>query len=325
VKALLDKIAKRASRELAEEPARWHEASLAKQLLFAAIFLTLFLLLDGSSQVSQAWEGAPPCYLPVGMAVALLLYGGVRYVPLLFLSSVTAAVLNYHRPLFSWCGIPGATISYAGYIVGAALLRSRWRIDPKLGCLRDVIRFVVTFLIAEIFGATIGMLTLQGDGLVQHQDIAKTAIDWATSDMISILTFSPFLLVYVGPRLNCWFRSEPLPSFRRVCSWSEFAEMSAQAASVLVIICVVFGLAEAIPYQPLYLLFLPVIWAAVRRGIPGATLIAPAVTFGLTFAAWITQAPRGSLPELQLAILTIGLTSLFLGRLLANAAKPRKG
>ena len=151
VKALLDTIAKRDARELAEEPARWHEASFAKQLLFAAIFLT-FSFCWTASQVSQAWEGAPPCYLPVGMAVALLLYGGVRYVPLLFLSSVTAAVLNYHRPLFFWCGLPGATISYAGYIVGAALLRSRWRIDPKLGCLRDVIRFVVTFLFAEISG-----------------------------------------------------------------------------------------------------------------------------------------------------------------------------
>ena len=115
------------------------------------------------------------------------------------------------------------------------------------------------------------MLTLYGDGLVQRQDIAKTAIDWATSDMISILAFTPFLLVYVGPRLNCWFRSEPLPSFRRVCSWSEFGEMSAQAASVLVIISIIFGLAPATPYQPLYLLFLPIIWAAVRRGIPGAT------------------------------------------------------
>ena len=325
VKALLDKIARRDARELAGKAGRWHEASLAKQLLFAAIFLALFLVLDGSSQVSQAWEGAPPCYLPVGMAVALLLYGGMRYVPLLFLSSVTAAVLNYHRPLFSWCGIPGATISYAGYIVGAALLRSRWRIDPKLGSLRDVIRFVVTFLTAEIFGATIGMLTLHGDGLVQHQDIAKTAIDWATSDMISILTFTPFLLVYGGPRLSCWFRSEPLPPVWRECSWSEFAEMAAQATSVLVIISVVFGLAEAIPYQPLYLLFLPVIWAAVRRGIPGATLIGPSVTFGLTFAAWITQAPRGSLPRLQLATLTIGLTSLFLGAVVSERRKAEEG
>jgi hypothetical protein len=54
VKTLLDKIARRDATEVAEEAARWYEASLAKQLLFAAIFLSLFLLLDGSSQASQA-------------------------------------------------------------------------------------------------------------------------------------------------------------------------------------------------------------------------------------------------------------------------------
>jgi hypothetical protein len=61
----------------------WHEGPLARQLLFAVVVLALFLVLDGSSTPSQAWEGAPPCYLPVGMAVALLIYGGMRYLPLL--------------------------------------------------------------------------------------------------------------------------------------------------------------------------------------------------------------------------------------------------
>ncbi len=321
MKALLDKIARRDARELAKKSPAWHEGPPAKQLIFAVIFLGLFLVLDGSSQASQAWEGAPPCYLPVGMAVALLLYGGTRYVPLLLFSTVTAAVVDYHRPLFSWCGIPGATLSYAGYIAGAALLRSRWRIDPKLGSLRDVSRYVVTFLVAEIFGATIGMLTLFGDGLVRRDDIVRTAIDWATSDVIAVLTFTPFLLVYIGPRLDCWFRSEPLPSLIREFSWPELVEISAQAGSLLAIIWVIFGLTQAIPYQPLYLLFLPVIWAAVRRGIPGATLVTPAVTFGLTFAAWITQAQRGSLPRLQLAIVTVGLTSLLLGAVVSDRRK----
>src|SRR6266576_3056669 len=72
--------------------AKWHRAPPWKQLVFAVIFVSLFLLMDGSSKASQAWEGAPPCYLPVGLAVALMLCGGVRYVPLLFLSTILAAI-----------------------------------------------------------------------------------------------------------------------------------------------------------------------------------------------------------------------------------------
>src|SRR6266705_933055 len=84
MKAPAHKNAQRAESSPPKGGRGWHDSPLAKQRLFAAVFLVLFLLLDGSSTASQAWEGAPPCYLPVGMAVALLVYGGTRYLPLLF-------------------------------------------------------------------------------------------------------------------------------------------------------------------------------------------------------------------------------------------------
>jgi len=133
-----------------------------KQFLLGLGFLSLFLLTYGSSTAFQAWEGAPPCYVPVGITVALLLYGVLRYTPLVLLSSLVAASLNYHRPLFSWCGIPGATMAYVGYFAGIRLLRKYWRIHPKLESLRDVGRFVLTLFLAELFSAVIGMLTLFG-------------------------------------------------------------------------------------------------------------------------------------------------------------------
>ncbi len=304
---------------------RWHRAPVWKQCVFGAIFVTLFLLLDGSSKASQAWEGAPPCYLPVGLAVGLMLCGGLRYVPLLFLATITAAVLDYHRPLLSWCGIPGATLSYAGYIVGAETLRRRWRIDSKLGSVRDVLAFLVTFFTAEILSSTIGALTLLGDGLIHRADFIRTTFDWAASDAIAMVAFTPFLMVYIVPRLNCWFHAEAQPRFGLNLLWYEWLEIAAQAASLLLIIWLAFGMTGAMPYQPLYLLFVPVIWAAVRRGIPGGTLITPTVTFGLTFAAWLSHAQRGSLPRLQLAILTVGLTGLCLGAVVSERWRAEQG
>src|ERR1700693_1948039 len=115
-----------------------NRAPFRKQFLLAIIFLAVFLLLDGSSTASQAWEGAPTCYWPVGLILALLLWGGLRYSPLILVSSLLAAVVNYHRPIISWAGIPGSIMIYLAYIGGAALLRGRWRIDPRLGTIRDV-------------------------------------------------------------------------------------------------------------------------------------------------------------------------------------------
>ncbi len=297
-------------------------APLYKQLLLAVVFLAVFLVSDGSSTASHAWEGAPPTYLPLGLTLALLLYGGNRCVPLVLLCSLVAASVNYHRPMFSWCGIPGATLAYCSYFVGVALLRGRWRIDPKLATLRDVLRFVLILFTAEIFSSIVGMLTLWGDGFIRGKDALRTAVDWWASDAISMVTFAPFLLIWLAPRVVGWLRSEADYRVRlqwfRALSRAEILEMAAQAGSVVLAIWFVFGFTALIPYQPLYLLFIPVIWVTVRRGLLGAALTTLTINFGMTFAAWLTQADHRSLPRMQLAMLALGLTGLCLGAIVTE-------
>jgi len=293
-----------------------------KRLLLAFVFLIAFLVSDGSSTASQEWGGAPPCYLPVGLSIALLLCGGLGYVPLVLLCSLLAASVNYHRPMFSWCGIPGATLSYVGYFVGAHLLRGRWRIDTKLQSLGDVGRFLVILLTSEIPGAIVGALTLHGDGLLPRSAVVKAAVDWWASDAIAMATFTPFLMAYAAPRVGDWLRNDdygyPLLPQLRAFSRVEILEFVAQSASIGLAIWLVFGSARAIPYQPLYLLFLPIIWVAVRRGLPGATVPILLINFGMTAAACIIHAPGGSMPRLQLVMLALSLTGLCLGAVVSE-------
>jgi signal transduction histidine kinase/DNA-binding response OmpR family regulator/integral membrane sensor domain MASE1 len=290
---------------------------LLKKLLLVAIFIALFLLLDGSSTASLTWEGAPPWYLPVGLSLALMLWGGIRYLPLIFVSSVLAAVVNYHRPIFSWCGLPGATMLYVPYMAGAALLRGRWRLDLKLGNLRDVGRFVLVCFTAAVVTAIGGMLTLLGDGLVKRPEMLKATVDWWVSDAVAIVSLTPFLLLHIAPRVGSWLRSKP-DTHPSVVRWrhpsaAQILETAAQTVSVLAAIWLVFGFAPATPYQPLYLLFTPVIWVAARHGLPGATLTTFGVNIGMMCAAWITHAHQGTRPPVQLAMLALGLTGLCLG------------
>src|SRR5580698_8077853 len=62
----------------------WSGAPFYKQATLSAAFLTIFLLLDASSTASLKWEGAPSWYLPAGLSAALLLAGGLRYAPVVF-------------------------------------------------------------------------------------------------------------------------------------------------------------------------------------------------------------------------------------------------
>ncbi len=261
----------------------------------------------------------------MGLTLTLLLCGGMGYLPLVFISTLLAALVNYHRPILSWCGVPGLTV-YIPYIAGVIILRGRCRIDPKLGKVQDVARFALTLLAAAIPSAGIGTLTLLGDNLISRSDALKTAINWWSSDAIAIITFSPFLLLYVAPRVNSWMTagadvhpSAPRP--RRHIAVIEILEKSAQVGSVLAAIWLVFGLAAAAPYQPLYLLFIPVIWVAVRHGLPGAALTTFAINVGMMFAAYVTHAPGGGLPRLQLAMLALGLTSLCVGTVVTEGMR----
>ena len=295
----------------------WREISFPRQFLFDLFFIVGFLIVDGSSTAAKAWEGAPPWYLPVGLSIALLLDRGMLCMPLIFVSSVMAAVLNYHRPIFSWCGIPGAIGAYLGYVGTAIVLRGPWRADLRRGTVSDVGRYLVACFAGSLISLVVGVFTLLGDGMIGWHDIPTTAAEWWTTDTLAIVAFAPFLVIYVAPLLRQWVTAGT--KVRRFTIWqghssaAQILEISAQSGLVVLAVWFVFGYPPAVPYQPLYLLFIPVVWVAVRRGLPGAVLTTFSVTVAMTIAAWITQAQRGSQPRLQLATLVLGLTGLFLG------------
>jgi len=304
-----------------------HGPKVCKKILLGVLFFVLFMVSDGSSAASHAWEGAPPSYWPIGLSVAVLLSGGFVYAPLILFSGVVAALLNYHRPLFSWCGLPGVTAIYCCSFAAVALLRKHVRIDPALSRLRDVGRYILVLLLAEIASGVFGMLTLWGDGLVDRSQRVAVVVDWWASDAIALLTFAPFLLIHVLPVVESWLNSE-VEFFHaiRQRSWprTEVLEMATQALSVIGAIWLIFGCEAVVPYQPLYLLFIPVIWVAVRRGLPGAALTVFGINIGLTSAAWLTQAAPGSMPRLQLAILVLGLTGLCLGAVVSEGKRAQQ-
>lgn len=293
------------------------DVPLHKKLTLAIVFLVAFLALDGSSTASLHWEGAPPWYLPVGLSVALFLTAGSWSVPLVFLCSLIAAAVNYHRPIFTWCGIPGAIGAYLGYLGSAWQIKKRRMSDMQRGTLADIAGYLLACLVGSIISAAIGVLALFGDGLIHRNEIAKTVAEWWTSDALAIVAFTPFVVIFVTPLVKHWLKPEA--EFHSPWNWKtnstsvEILESVAQASFVAFAIWLVFGYAPAIPYQPLYLLFIPVIWVAVRRGLPGAALTVFAICVGMTVAAWASQIHAGSLPRLQLAMLALGLTGLCLG------------
>jgi len=291
-------------------------APTRKEALFAITFLIAFLFLDGASTAAQKWEGAPPCYLPVALGLALVLQGGPRGVPLLLVSSIVAARLNYHRPLFSWCGIPGAIAVYTGYIIGGLILRKKWKFDPRLSSLRDVGLFVSVSACAAIVSMIFGMATLLLDGVMYRWQLLRASVDWYASDIIAVVTICPFLLISIAPRVRSWIYPNTnvrIGRYEHVFSRRDAIQRLAQVGALALAIWLLFAFPAATPYQPLYLLFVPLVWAGLQRGVRGAAFVTFVISIGIASAAGLTEAHKGSLPRLQLASLVLGLTGLCMG------------
>jgi integral membrane sensor domain MASE1 len=170
-------------------------SSRNRQIALAFAFAVLFQLADAATAFAQKSAAAPAFYLPVGLAIALVLWGGPRYWTLVFACELIGALLNYHRSLFSWCGIPGVIAVYMFYAAGLYVVRRWWPVDVKLSTAGDVGRMTLIFLISAVPTAVVGTLTLLGDGVIERAAFTKTAINWWESDAISILTFTPHVAV----------------------------------------------------------------------------------------------------------------------------------
>jgi PAS domain S-box-containing protein len=301
-----------------DPPPAWAQGSLFREIVVQLTFFAFYLLLDRASTVFRMWAGTPAWYLPSGVAVAVLIWGGLRYAPVFLASAVAATVFDYHLPIFSWAGLPGTIATSMFYVFGAGWLRDRWRLDPKLRSLRDVGGLVLFLLFFEIPAALVGVLALFGDGRVSRTDFFKAAVNWWVGDSVSVMSLTPFLLLYAAPSVADFLKgSHPLEPARqgvlRTASAAEGVELAAQLASIGAALWLVLVFRPAATYQPLYLLLLPVIWMAVRHGFARASLGVLVINLGVIAAAHLTRPDPEGLSRRQLVMLALALTGLCLG------------
>ncbi|HME01088.1 MAG TPA: PAS domain S-box protein [Terriglobia bacterium] len=305
-----------------EGPSFWCRGSFYRELAVQLVFLAVYILLDRASIEIRLWTGAPAWYLPAGLSVAILLCGGMRYLPIVIVSGVTVAALS-HRPMLSLAGLPRDIAVSVYYAAGAVWLRRVWHLDLGLRRLRDV-GGLALFLVAVNFPqALFSVLTYWADGLVSRQDFWKATFNWWVGDSISITSLTPFLLLFVAPRVGEFLRGERSikPSGTgtgRRLTRSEALERIAELASIVIALWLVFGFKATVPYQPFYLLFFPFIWMAVRHGLRSAVLGVLAINLIVIVAAHTAHPDPEGWTRRQLMGLALALTGLCVGAVVSE-------
>jgi integral membrane sensor domain MASE1/serine phosphatase RsbU (regulator of sigma subunit)/anti-sigma regulatory factor (Ser/Thr protein kinase) len=234
----------------------------AAYVLFAKIG---FSLAFETRQVTAVWP-------PAGIAVAVLLLGGYRMWPGIWLGAFVSNALTGETALTA-AGI--AVGNALGPLFGTYLLRRFTNFDKALERLSDVIGFVLLAgLLAMTVTATNGVLQLVLAGIVAWHDYPSVWLLWWTGDTMGVLIVAPLILT--------WLAGE-----RRIQQAAgRFFEGALLAITLIVATWISFTSRPPLAY-PIYPF---VIWAAIRFR-QRATTLAIATIAGI--AIWGTTHGRG--------------------------------
>jgi two-component system sensor kinase FixL len=237
-----------------------------------------------------------------GLAV-LLLMEGTKFAPFVLVGSVLVDVLisKVHHSIYVTVLAESAlTFVYTGC---AVFLRDALNFSPRRTTLRDVI----SILLAVPIGATLaslvycGILYLTGS-LPADQFITAMRHFWIgdTVGIIVVIAAGTSVFTLSSKARWDWRRREAV-------SWAVFLASS----------CVGFGLlhnaSASDVYHLFYILFLPIIWMAMRSGYTGVAiaLLATQIVFFLT--ASYTGFAANDFNQFQFLMLVLSITGLLLG------------
>jgi signal transduction histidine kinase len=262
-------------------------------------FLVCYSLLDGASLVfPYAHVGITPWNPSMGLAWAFILLFGPRLLPLLFVAPLLADLLVFGLALPWWVKIFSAAISAGGYAVAlSVLLHPKTRFHASLGTVRDMVLLMGAAIAATGAVALAHVTLLVASGNLLAADYQWALLRYWIGDLIGIAVVTPFLLIHAAAG------KLPRPSL----------ETALQALAIILALYMIFGLTGSAHLRLFYVLFVPIVWMGLRKGLEGATSGLVLAQIGVVVGLLLTQEKAASVTSLQALMLVLALTGLAIG------------
>jgi PAS domain S-box-containing protein len=331
--AAMSAAAKRVARKTEERsqpegrwtgPRRWK----LRQFLVGVCFVVLYILLDRTTVSFQIWAEISAWYPPTGLALAALIGLGWRYAPVILLAECIASIWNYHLPVRSYSFLVGNVEFIVVYTLAAMVLRRVVKMDWRLRSMRDVTWLLLVAVCSSCVVAFAGTAFLTADHLVPSKEYLRAIMNWWVGDAVTIGSIVPFCLIYVIPRLRGFLgysesdgtQEPPTPTMGRngLRGFWRALETGLFALSMVAVLWAALSGKFTRGDEMFYLLFPPLIWVAVRRGLRGATAAILALDTGIIVALRIYPRSPAELTVLQFLMLILSLAGLVLGALISE-------
>ncbi len=276
-----------------------------------AAFLVAYVALDW---VSYLYPVSPLAITvwnpPPGLSLSLLLLAGLECAPALFVAALVADVVVRGAPGPVWFVVVSTAAIAAGYTLVGALLVRVAHIDPTLRRARDVILLLVFAVAGAGVIAVVSIALNVAAGLVSPQDFTRYAVRFWIGDAIGVAVTTPLILVHAA-----WRAAHDPPADPRA------REGLLQLASLVGALVLALWWAHPAEAALFYVLFVPVVWIAVRRGLRGTTAALVLVQIVLIGVLWARGNPLETVLQFQFLMLALASTALILAATVDEQAR----
>lgn len=277
---------------------------LLPRSLVGTAYVAGYVLLDWISFIYPfAPYGITPWNPPTGLSFVLVLLFGQRLVPFLFVAPFLADLMVRRLP-FPWTlELAVTAIVGAGYSLALLfLLRPKIKFNPTLSSLRDLFLLLATGGVSAALVAMSYVGALIAAGLLPMEDFVSACLRFWVGDVIGIAVVAPFALIFLTRGLVL------KPSVETV----------AQFVAIVPALWLVFGFGQTHHLQLFYVLFLPIVWMAVRNGLEGVSVGVLLTQLGLIVGLQMVPTAGIDVTAFQALMLVLAMTGLVAGALVTE-------
>ncbi len=268
----------------------------------AAVFAPCYVWLDWVSYFAPVGPfNITPWNPQAALAIVWMMLSGLSHAPAVLATIVLADVVVRHAPGGLEVAVLTALALSAGYMGIAGVLKALLS-DTGLRSTRQLTIFAVVVVAGSgLLGAAfVGML--QRMQLLAGAGFTTAWVRFWVGDAVGILVTAPLL-----------FAAADAVRRHALIALARNPEALLQAVVLGGTVWFIFAGPGTDPSRLFYLLFLPLIWIAVRFGLNGAILATGVVQMGVALGVHGERAAVLPVLELQALLVALTLTGLYLG------------
>ncbi|MGE0626899.1 MAG: ATP-binding protein [Hyphomicrobiaceae bacterium] len=268
------------------------------ELFWGFGFVLSTVALDAVSTIGLYRDiGVTPWSPSAGLALSFAYIRGIRIWPFVVTGVALSNLLVLKSPHEFWVLVLNSVATSSIWLYAGIFLKRLPDLDPMLRTMRSALLLMAVAFSAALCDTIVSVGLLWLDGAIEGWKVVGAGWRTLVGDVVGTLVVMPLVLLLRGG----W--PWPKPQLVHLLQFSV----------LIAALAIIFGYRSASTYQLFYLLFLPILWVALRDGVGGAVLALNACQLGIIIGAQFRFGINPGTGSLQMMMIVLSITGLLIG------------